>query len=441
MFRRALIILFGCTAAGMSAHAQTDDNVRVIEFDTLRTGYVEATPVGVDQMRYIGTQYISGEDSSVMQWATNVIQADIDFYADFELIPVDSFYLQVYEITELNLLGWERLGAEYLVRLEAEFPSTNIRIRWRLYDVLHNQEIAKGQVEYHRAYWRELSHDVANEVVYRLTGDPGIFRTKIAYVKQLSPGVKELFIADFDGANERQLTKTGSINVSPGFSIDGREIYFTSYSGGKPDLYKVSVNGGDIKPVAAYEGLNAAPSVSPDGRKIACTLSKDGNSEIYVLDTEGRVIKRLTHHRSIETAPSWSPDGNRIVFSSDRTGSPQLYVMDDDGLNTKRLTYRGGYNDSPVWSNRGDQIVFVTRARTGRFDIAAVDTAGREYHMLTDIGTNENPHFSPDGKHLVFSSTRLGGNNLYTMDATGRNQRRLTRSGVCSNPVWGPLPR
>ena len=441
MFRRALIVLFGCMAAGVSAHAQTDDNVRVIEFDTLRTGYVEATPVGVDQMRYIGTQYISGEDSSVMQWATNVIQTDIDFYADFELIPVDSFYLQVYEITELNLLGWERLGAEYLVRLEAEFPSTNIRIRWRLYDVLHNQEIAKGQVEYHRAYWRELSHDVANEVVYRLTGDPGIFRTKIAYVKQLSPGVKELFIADFDGANERQLTKTGSINVSPSFSIDGREIYFTSYSGGKPDLHKVSVNGGDIKPVAAYEGLNAAPSVSPDGRKIACTLSKDGNSEIYVIDTEGRVIKRLTHHRSIETAPSWSPDGNRIVFSSDRTGSPQLYVMDDDGLNTKRLTYRGGYNDSPVWSNRGDQIVFVTRARTGRFDIAAVDTAGREYHMLTDIGTNENPHFSPDGKHLVFSSTRLGGNNLYTMDATGRNQRRLTRSGVCSNPVWGPLPR
>ncbi len=435
----ALCALAILTAAS-TATAQSGDNVRQIMFDTIVARGVVTTPVGVDQMKYIGTSYISADDSAIMRWATQVVQNDIDFYADFELVPLDSFFLEVYEITEVNLLGWERLGAERLVRLEAEFPGSNIRIYWRLYDVVHGQEIAKGQVEYHRAYWRELAHDVANEIVYNLTGDPGIFRTKIAYIKKVDTGIKEVFVSDYDGANEVQLTKTGSICISPAFSDDGTEVYFTSYKDGPPNLYKVNINGGDITPIASFDGLNIAPAVSPDGRKIACVLSRDGNSEIYVLETSGRIIKRLTHRRSIETAPAWSPDGNQIAFASDRTGQPQIYIMDDDGVNERRLTFRGGYNDSPIWSPDGDIISFVTRTRDGRFNIAAVDVKGTEYRMLTNIGSNENPEYAPDGKHLIFSSTRLGGTDLYTMDATGRNQRRLTRTRNVSNPVWGPIP-
>jgi len=415
--------------------------IRKIEFDTLVRGQVEPLPVGVDQMRYIGTEYIGADDSSIMQWATNIVQSDIDFYANFELIPLDTFYLKVYEITDLNLLGWSRLGAESLVKLEAEFPGTNVRIWWRLYDVVHGQEIAKGQVEYHRAYWRELAHDVANEVVHQLTGDPGIFRTKIAYIKKLENNVKEVFVADYDGANERQLTHTESTNLSPAFSADGQSIYFTSFINGSAQLFRIGIDGGKMETIAAFEGINAAPVVSPDGQKVACVLSRDGNSEIYVLGADGRVVKRLTNHRAIDTAPTWSPDGDRIVFASDRTGAPQLYVMDDDGLATRRLTYRGSYNDSPDWSGRNDRIVFVSRDKWGRFNIASVDTAGREYRLLTDIGTNENPHFAPDGRHVIFSSTRLGGRDLYTMDTGGRKQRRLTHSNNCTNPVWGPLPR
>ncbi len=113
--------------------------------------------------------------------------------------------------------------------------------------------------------------------------------------------------------------------------------------------------------------------------------------------------------------------------------------MDSDGLKVRRLTYEGRYNDSPVWSQRSDRITFVSRTKAGRFDIASIDTSGTDYHILTEVGTNENPHFSPDGKHIIFSSTRLGPRDIYTMDITGRNQRRLTHSGGCSNPVWGPL--
>jgi TolB protein len=413
------------------------DEVRNIFFDTIAGGF-EPTMIGVEDMKYIGDQYITHDDSTLMTYVTRVVQNDIDFYADFELVRKDTFFLILYEITELDLLSWQRLGATYLVGLEAEFPGPNLRVRWRLFDTARKQEFSKGTREDGKSRWRELGHEIADEIVHTLTGEKGIFRTQIVYAKQLD-NVKELFIADYDGANERQLTKTGSINISPFFGPDGNEVYFTSYLKGDPQLYKVNVATGQVSEVAKFPGIIAAPAISPDGNKIACVMSKDGNSEIYVLDLNGRVIKRLTNHWAIDTSPTWSPDGRLIAFSSDRSGFPQIYVMDSDGLNVRRLTYEGNYNDSPVWSKRGDRITFVSRTKTGRFDVASVDTSGRDYRVLTEVGMNENPHFSPDGKHIIFSSTRLGSPDIFTMDITGRNQRRLTRSGNCSNPVWGPL--
>ena len=422
------------------SNINAQDNIRNIFFDTIRAGDIRSTPIGVDEMKYVGNQFITQDDSTTMRWVTNIIRKDIDFYANFKLIPLDSFFIKVYEIAEIDLLGWKRLGADYMVKLDAEFPGTNLRARWKLFDTNTSQEIAKGNFEYHKMYWREIAHNIADEIVHKLTGEEGIFRTKIVYAKEVG-SAKELFIADYDGANERQLTKTGSINISPFFTQDGQYVYFTSFMDGDPQLYKARVDNGKVERVATYPGLIAAPALSPDGIKIACVLTKDGNSEIYVLDLNGRVIKRLTNHRAIDSSPSWSPDGKQIVFSSDRTGFPQLYIMDADGLNTRRLTYEGNYNDSPVWSKRGERITFVSRSKRGRFDIASIDTSGHDYRVLTRAGTNENPHFSSDGKHLIYSSTRSGGKDLYTMDITGRNQRRLTLSGNCSNPSWGAVAR
>ncbi len=422
-----------------TALAQTEGGIRNVFFDTLRAGDAQPLPIGVEPMKYVGDMYITAADSSLMQYVTRVVQRDLDFYADFELVPLDSFYLKTYEITEMTLLGWKRLGAEMVVRLEAEFPGPNLRVRWRLFDTNRQRQYATERLEYNRTFWRELAHDIANQIVTTLTGDPGIFRTKIVYVKKVG-NAKELFLADYDGANEKQLTHTGSINLSPCFSPKANVIYFISYMEGNPKLFKVDVVSGKISKVADYPGLIAAPEVSPDGNKIACVLTKDGNAEIYVLSLEGKIIKRLTHSPySIESAPTWSPDGRNIAFSSDRTGTPQLYIMDSDGLNMHRLTYQGGYNDSPIWSHRGDRITFVSRTPSGRFDLASINIDGTDYRVLTQVGRNENPHFSPDGKHIIFASTRLGGWDLYTMDITGRNQRRLTRSGNVSNPNWGPL--
>ncbi|HUV31087.1 MAG TPA: Tol-Pal system beta propeller repeat protein TolB [Acidobacteriota bacterium] len=435
--KRHLLLVVLSLAAFASASAQ-DERVRNVLFDTLRTGDVQPTPIGVDEMKYVGNRYITADDSALMRYTTTIIQRDLDFYADFDLVPLDSFYLKTYEIFELDLLGWERLGADLVVKLEAEFPGRNLRVAWKLFETVRRRQVANGRLEYNRAYWRELGHDIANEVVYNLTGERGIFRTKIAYIRKIE-AAKELFVADYDGANERQLTSNGSTNLSPAFAPDGDELYFTSYVEGDPQLFKVDISTGEVTKVASFPGLVAAAAVSPDGDKIACVLTRDGNSEIYLIDRDGRIIKRLTHHWAIDTAPTWSPDGRMIAFSSDRTGSPQVYIMDAFGLNVRRLTYRGGYNDSPVWSQRGDRITFVSRDKRGRFDLASTDTSGTSYRILTELGMNENPHFSPDGKHIIFSSNRLGPREVFTMDISGRNQRRLTRSGGCSNPDWGPL--
>ncbi|MDF1546107.1 MAG: Tol-Pal system beta propeller repeat protein TolB, partial [bacterium] len=426
-------ILIALLTLTSTAIAQDDRDVYEYLFDTLTTGYVDPTPIGVDDMRYIGTNYISQADSTIMRYITAVIQYDIDFYADFELTLIDSFYLKTYEIKELDALGWSRLGADYLVKLEAEFPGRNIRVRWKIIDTARRQQFAKGSVEHEKEKWRLIGHEIGNEIVHTLTGEKGIFLSKIVYAKKTGTA-KELFMADFDGANERQLTNNGSINVSPAFSPDGRQVYFTSYMEGDPKLFKVEVRSGKTSLVAAYDGIVTSPAISPDGKKIACVLSKDGNSEIYLLDTNGKVIKRLTNHRSIDSAPTWSPDGSMLAFQSDRSGAPQIYLMDSYGLNVRRLTYQGRYNDSPIWSSRGDRITFVSRTKGGRFDLASIDTSGTGFRVLTEVGMNENPHFAPDGKHLIFSSTRLGPMNIFTMDITGRNQRRLTNYVNCSNP-------
>ena len=434
--KSCLLIVLAALVAGPASSTVAQD-VPVYDLGRIVREY-EPLRIGVEEMRYIGDRYISGEDSSLMRYVTGVVQRDIDFYADFELVLLDPFYLQIYEISEMNLLGWQRLGAEYVVRLEVEFPGPNLRAFWRLYDTGTKTQIAKGNLEYKRQFWRELAHDISNEIVHFLTGDIGIFRTKIAYVRRID-GAKEIFIAEYNGVGEKQLTHTGTINISPAFSPDGRTIYFTSYLAGDPQLFRVSVHSGETERLTAFNGIAAAPAISPEGNKLACTLSKDGNSEIYVLDLEGNVIKRLTRHRSIDSSPTWSPDGRMIAFSSDRTGAPQIYVMDSDGLNVRRLTFIGGYNDSPIWSDRGDRITFVSRTKQGRFDLASIDTSGADYRIMTEVGHNENPHFSPDGKHIIFSSTRLSEGDIYTMDLSGRNQRRITRSANCSNPTWGPI--
>ena len=289
--------------------------------------------------------------------------------------------------------------------------------------------------------WRALVHQFADDIVLQFTGEPGVARTRIAFIAPAGRN-KELWVMDLDGAGARALTADRSIALSPSWSPDGSLLVFSTYrDGGSSHLYVVPAAGGRLYQISARPGLNTSPAYSPDGREIACTLSKDGNSEIYVLDARGGSPRRLTDNRAIDTSPCWSPTGREIAFTSDRSGSPQVHVMDRDGGNVRRLTYEVSYTDSPAWSPRGDLIAMVSRTSTG-FDIYVCVADGTNSRLVVSGASNENPHWSPDGRHLVFASNREGPYALFVSDLDGRPPRKLDTGGRAAiSPAWSPAPR
>ncbi len=307
-------------------------------------------------------------------------------------------------------------------------------IECRLVDqVLHREVIAKrysGRVK----DLRRMGHAFSDEVLRVLTGAKGPFTGKIAYVSKVS-GNKEIFIMDYDGHNPQRLTNNGSINLYPDFAPSGKELIYTSYKKGNPDLYRRELFTGQEARVSSRSGLNAMGVFSPDGNKIALVLSKDGNSEIYQIGRDGKEAVRLTNNHAIDVSPAWSPDGSRVAFVSDRMGKPQIFVMDANGGNLRRLTTNGAYNVTPRWSPKGDRIVYARKE--GGFQIYAINPDGSGDTQLTSAGSNEHPRYSPDGRFIVFSSTRDGGEGLYLMRADGSGQTRISPDrALNTHPTW-----
>jgi TolB protein len=307
-------------------------------------------------------------------------------------------------------------------------------------------DVGTGESALRRSYTgtsddlRSVIHRFVDDVLETMTGERGVAETKIAFVRRTGT-VKELWIADYDGANARQLTHDHSIALSPAWAPWGTELCFTSYKRGNPDLYLFDLGRGASYPFSTRPGPNAAPCYSPDGKWIACSLYRDGNAEIYLISRDAQTARRLTRNERIDTAPSWSPTGQQIVFSSDRSGAPQIYAMGVDGLNQRLLTIEGTYNDSPQWSPKGDRIVYAAR-HDGVFDIIVMGADGSNPLQITyGAGHNENPHWSPDGRKILFSSTRSGPRQVFMMNPDGSDVVQITSGEECFGPAWGPRPR
>ena len=312
-------------------------------------------------------------------------------------------------------------------------------VEMRLYDLTSpdHRLIGTKKFELPVSQLRRLGHKVADEVVLQFTGEPGIADTKIAYVVGSVGSVKEIVMADYDGAASTPVTRNGSINLSPVWSPDARSLAFTSFKQGYPDLYRAfPFERRPEQAVAAFQGVNIAPAFSPDGRSLAMTLSKDGNPEVYVLTLASGAMRRLTRHAGIDSEPSWSPNGRQIAFLSDRAGSPNIYVMDAEGTNVRQLT-SGGFHTQPRWSPRGDTIAYTQRA--GSHDIWVVDVDGSNPRRLTNGGDNQSPTWAPSGRHLAFQSNRLGRWQIFAMLADGTAATPITRGGTEStSPSWSP---
>lgn len=328
------------------------------------------------------------------------------------------------------------LNARLLIKGTYEAEIDGIKIEFRMYDTLGGDFILGKRYEGTTDQLRTIGHRFADEVIFKMTGRPGMSSTRIAFVSDRD-GSSELYVVDFDGENLTRLTNEKALVMSPAVSPDGKNICYTSYKNNNPDLYILSLDTQQIENIAMFPGLNFAAAWSPDGRTLAVTLSKDGNPELYLLDSVSHEAMRLTKNNWNDVSASWSPDGMELVYTADQIGAPQLYIMRRGDSRTRRLTFRGAYNVSPAWSPDGELIAFSS-SMDGNFNIYTVQSNGDNLWQLTqNAGNNEDPAWSPDGRYIVFQSTREETSSIYIMNADGTNQRRLTdNQGKDLSPDW-----
>jgi TolB protein len=342
-------------------------------------------------------------------------------------------------LEETRFRDWSVIGAELLVKAGFTCIGQSLEVEVRLYDI-HSGRLLLGKRFLGRVdEQRALMHRVGNEIMFLLTGYKGMFLSKLAFSSTAS-GSKEIYIADYDGHGARPVTSDRNIAILPRWSPQGDMICYSSYKDGMgPRLYVKELFSNKVRRISHREGLNVGGAWTPDGKGIALALSEGDNVDLFTIDLEGKITRRLTNSLGIDMTATFSPEGNRFAFVSSRSGAPQIYVKEMGQDREERITFQGNYNTSPSWS-RLNRIAFCGLS-DGRFNIFTMDPDGRNLRKLTDgQGNNEDPCWSPDGRYIVFSSSREGGYHLYIMTASGQNQRRVTfLKGEETSPSWSPF--
>ncbi len=349
------------------------------------------------------------------------------------------------EASQVRFADWRTLGAESLVIGKTEtLANGSYRIQFRLFDVLRGRQIAGYSFPATADKLRVVAHRISDIIYQKLTGQPGAFATRVAYILS-NEGEKgkeyQLQLADSDGHNPTTLLTSAEPLMSPAWSADGSQLAYVSFEKRRATVFVQDIASGQRKSVATFPGLNGAPSWSPDGRKLALTLSRDGNPEIYSLRIKDGKLTRLTNSSAIDTEAAWSPDGKTIIFTSDRGGSPQLYRMASSGGRASRLTFEGNYNASADFAPDGKTLALV-HAESGRYQIASLDLKTKLLRILSDGKLDESPSYAPNGSMIIYATQSSHQGELAAVSSDGRIRQRLSlRHGDVREPVWSPMEK
>ncbi len=388
-------------------------------------------PIAVMPMRGEG-----GQTQSVSE----VVAADLARTGLFRLVNTVGISPVPTEPSEVNFPDWATRSAEALVIGKVEPAGDGrVEVRFRLFDVGKQAQLASFSYVVATGQLRATAHRIADVIYERLTGDKGVFSTKITYVVKRG-GRYELQVADADGFNAQSVLASQEPIMSPAWSPDGSRLAYVSFDQKKPAVVVQNLAQGTTRVVANFRGNNSAPAWSPDGRTLAVALTKDGLTQIYRIAATGGEATRLTESSGIDTQPNFSPDGQWIAFTSDRGGSPQIYRMPAAGGAAQRVTFEGTYNVGPRYSPDGKAIAYVQRDG-GRYRIAQMELATGQVQVLTEGTIDDSPSFAPNGKMILYEAQVGGRGHLAAVSGDGRVRQRLTSAaGDVQDPAWGPLP-
>ncbi|MGH8271549.1 MAG: Tol-Pal system beta propeller repeat protein TolB [Gammaproteobacteria bacterium] len=400
-------------------------------------GVSKPSPIAIVPFAWQGTGAASVD-------VAKVISDDLARSGLFAPLPVAKMLAQPTASADINFDNWKAVDVNHLVIGSIAPTGENAELRFRLFNVYTSQQLLGYVLPTTTDKLRFIAHVVSDMVYQKLTGTPGAFATRIAYIEHAGSGKSErweLVVADADGANAQVVVKSPGLLMSPSWSPDGQRIAYVEFDGQQSHIYIQNVTTGARQSVLAREGINSAPAFSPDGKKLAVVLSTDpGNADIYLLDLASGKLQQLTSNPAIDTEPTWMPGGQAIVFTSDRGGSPQIYEMRIAGGQARRLSWDGSYNARPVVSPDGKSIALVHREH-GALRIGVLDPASGDLRLLTNGPLDRSPSFAPNGALILYDALDQGQHVLETVSVDSRVREELSGpSGGLSQPTWGPFP-
>lgn len=398
---------------------------------------VEVSGIGLTQMP-IALVPFRGE-AAAPQKISAIVRADLERSGQFRAVDPGGETMD--ETTRPDMSAWRQRRADALAGGSAtHLPDGRWDTRFRLWDVVGDRDLGGVGYVVPQADLRLAAHKISDYIYEKLTGEKGVFSTRLAYVTKGGDRYT-LWVADADGENAQAALTSAESIISPTWSPDGRQLAYVSFESRKPVIYVHEVVSGRRRLLANFKGSNSAPAWSPDGRSLAVTLSRDGGSQLYLIGAAGGEPRRLTQSPSIDTEPVFAPDGQTIYFVSDRGGAPQIYRMPAGGGAAQRVTFSGGYNVSPSISPDGRWMAYVSR-QGNAYRLQAMELASGNVTALTDTTEDENPSFAPNSRLIVYATRQGGREALMTTTLDGKIKARLAgQGGDIREPSWGPFQR
>ena len=396
---------------------------------------VEIKGVGATQIPIVLGRF--RDEDRQPQSISAIVRADLERSGVFKIVdaPAPADENGVPDYNTLRSRGADAVVAGSATRL----ADGKIDVRFRLWDVVKGADQGGQSEPSLPADLRLSAHHVADQIYQKLTGERGIFSTRIAYVTK-APGKFTLRITDADGENIQAALIDNEPIISPSWSPDGSELAYVTFHDKKAKVFIRNVRQGTMREVASFKGSNSAPSFSPDGRTLAVTLSKDGGSHVYLMDRSGANVRRVTDSTGIDTEAKFSPDGASLYFVSDRGGGPQIYRQPVGGGGATRVTFNGAYNISPALSPDGKLLAYISRE--GGFKVMVMNLATGEVRGISDTNDDESPSFAPNSRYIIYATKAGGRDVLMTSLTDGKGKATLIESGLdIREPVWGPYGR